>query len=420
MKLYDHQEKIVTEDKPVAGLWLGTGSGKTRIALSLARGKTLVICPKTQKEDGNWERELRKILPDDEEQEKWETLETISKETFRRDYEKLPRFDTVIVDEADTCLGVTPNVRWVKKQPIPKTSQLFEALGLFIMRTKPSRVYLATATIMRSPMTVWGAAKILGQSWDFYKFRDTFYIRLPIPEREIWQAKKDTVSKLRLAEAVKKLGYVGRLEDYFDVPEQTYKTIWVDLTPKQKARIKQLALEYPEPIVRVGKINQVENGVLKEDEFNEAEEFENAKMDKILDLATEFPRMVLFVKFSAQIAKIEATLRKEGYKVITLTGATKDRGAALKEAAEAKACIFIAQAQISAGWELKEYPCMVFVSRTYSLGDYTQGVGRIQRSDNIKKNLYISLVVKGGVDEAIHDCVENKRDFDEALYAKKI
>lgn len=418
MNLYAHQKKIIVEDKPVTGLWLGTGSGKTRIALSLARGQTLVICPKTQKEDENWEREAAKMDPKDLGYDF--QLTTISKENFRRDAHLLGRFDTVIVDEAHTCLGATPNVRYVKKVAIPKTSQLFEELGLYIMRTKPSRLYLCTATIMRSPMTVWAASKLLGQDWNFYEFRSTFYVRLPMPGREVWRAKDDTVTKLRLAAAVKKLGYVGRLEDFFDVPAQTYKTIHVELTPKQKARIKEMAMEYPEPIVRVGKINQIENGVLAGDEFSAPEAFENAKLDKILELALEFPRMVLFVKYRAQIAQIEAALRHEGYKVLTLTGDTKDRGAVIREAAEAKECVFIAQAQISAGWELKEYPCMVFVSKTYSFVDHDQAVGRIQRADNIKKNLYISLVAKGGVDQEIFDCVENKKDFNETLYAQKL
>lgn len=413
MKLYEHQKKIIADDKPVAGLFLGTGAAKTATALHLARGKTLVICPKTQKEDANWEREKGK----------WNLtldLTVISKEEFRRDWESLPRFDTVIVDEAHTCLGVTPNVRYVKKQAIPKTSQLFEALGQYLMKNKPSRHYLCTATIMRSPMTVWGAAKLLGHDWNFYEFRSVYYVKLPMPGREVWRPKNDHATKERLAAVVKKLGYVGRLEDYFDVPEQTYKTIHLELTPKQKARIKDMTIEYPEPIVRVGKINQIENGVLAGDEFNPMEEFENAKIEKILELALEFPRMVLFVKYRQQIVAIQEALTKAGYATWTLTGDTVDRGGVIKQASEAADGIFIAQAQISAGWELKEYPCMVFVSRTYSFVDYDQAVGRIQRADNVKKNLYISLVVKGGVDEAIYDCVENKKDFNEKLYAQNI
>lgn len=408
--LYDHQLRIIREDKKRTGLFLGTGSGKTLTALSMARGKTLVIAPKTQVEDKNWQRELQKndmVL----------NLTVISKETFRRDWQTLPRFDTVIVDEAHTCLGVTPNTRQERKVVRPRASQLFEALHAYLALHKPDRLYLCTATILRSPMTVWGAAILLGQKWDFYDFRRVYYVKLPMPGREVYQAKNDDETKERLAQAVKRLGYVGRLEDYFDVPTQTYQTRYLELTALQKARIRGLAMDYPEPIVRVGKTHQVENGVLTGDEFSPPERFKNAKIDAILELAFEFSRMVVFAKYSAQISAIKDALTEEGYKVLVMTGDTKNRGDVIKEANDSKQCVFIVQAQISAGWELPEFPVMVFASMTYSVVDKIQADGRILRANALKKNLYINLVARGGVDEAVYDCIMNKKDFEEKLYA---
>ncbi len=422
MKLYDHQQKIVDADPKIAGLWLGTGSGKTRTVLMLARGRVLVICPKTQKEDRNWEREMVKI--------KGETTPAggtivvplvVSKEEFRRDHEKLGAFDTVIVDEAHTVLGATPNMRFRNRVQIPKCSQLFEALEAYLQRTKPKRLYLCTATIMRSPMTVWAAGRVLGKNWDFRKFRDFFYVRLPMPFREVYAPRNDNAAKNKLAKLVKDLGFVGRLEDFFDVPDQIWKTDYVSLTAKQSARIAALPLEYPDPIVCIGKKNQVENGVLAGDEFNAAEEFENAKIEKILDYASEFPRIVIFAKYRAQIVQIQKALTKAKYATWTLTGDTKDRGGVIKQASEAADGIFICQSQISAGWELKEFPVMIFASRTNSFVDYDQAIGRIQRADRIKKNLYIKLIAryKGSIDEAIDASLENKQDFNERLYTKK-
>lgn len=407
--LYKHQLDIIRDDPKRTGLFLGTGAGKSLLGLSLARGKTLVICPKTQKEDRNWEREAQK-------NKLHVDLTVVSKEEFRRDWKILPKFNTVIVDEAHTCLGVTPNTRQRNKQIIPRASQLFEASQDYLAKHGPERFYLCTATIMRSPMTVWAAAKLLGFNWDFYQFRHTFYVKLPMPGREVYVPKADSETKERLASAVKKLGYVGRLEDYFDVPDQTYKTIHLGLTNKQKQRIKDMKIEYPEPIVRTGKIHQIENGVLSGNEFSMPEYFDNAKVDTLLDLAIEFPRMVVFAKYIAQIAEIEARMTQAGHKVLTLTGSTKDRGAVIAEANRSSQCVFVAQAQISAGWELPDFPTMVFASRTYSFVDYDQAIGRIQRANNIKKNLYINLVTKGGVDEAVDKCISMKKDFNEKLY----
>lgn len=433
MKLYAHQKEILKDDLKKYGMFLGTGSGKTRTALLLARGRTLVICPKTQAEDQNWEREYMKM----EGKAKLSELRVISKETFRRDHTKLIKPDTIIVDEAHTCLGVTPNTRQLRRVTIPKASQLFDALEEFIERTKPERIYLATATIAKSPMTVWAARWILGMSKDrskigsFLAWRDRFYTRLPMPGREVYAPKRDSKTKDLLAVYIRETGWTGRLEDYFDVPEQTFKTVYVALTEEQKARIKKLPIEFPDPLVLIGKKHQVENGVLAGDEYNEAETFPSEKIDRILELYDEFPKMVVFVKYTEQIQAIVTACDKNQIPVLILNGKTKNRGEIFGKARDMQNCIFIAQAQISAGWQLPDYPVMVFASRTYSFVDYVQGIGRILRSDALKKNLYINLVVKGDVvhaeekrmkvksiDQAVDEALTNKQDFDERIYLK--
>ena len=382
-------------------------------AILLARGKTLVIAPKTQCEDQNWPREWEglakhiRLLSE---------ITVISKETFRRDHKKLPRFDTVIVDEAHTALGATPGTRWLNRVTVPKTSQIFEALEEYLARTDPERIYLCTATIVRSPMTVWAAAKVLGRKWDFLEFREAFYVKLPMPGREVWSPRTSDDVKDRLARAVRGLGYVGRLEDFFDVPEQTFKDVYVPLTEEQQKRIKALPLEYPEPIVLLGKKLQVENGILSGDEFNDAEVFDNAKIDALCEYAIEFPKMIVFARYIEQIRQIEKALRKQGKTVFVMTGDTKDRGELLAKVNATDDYAFIVSAQISAGWEVPDCPVMIFASRTYSLVDQEQSWGRILRANALKKNLYINLIVKGGIDEAVHKTLLNKQDFSERVY----
>lgn len=425
MHLYDHQEQVRKDDLEKVGLFLGTGSGKTRIACLLSRNKTLILMPKTQFEDGNWSREIdtlssgairfeSKYLPTQ--------VKEMTFDLFKRDHETLEGCDTLVVDEAHGMLGVTPNTRQRKRQQIPKSSQRYEALLAYIQRVKPKRIYLCTATIAKSPFTVWAAGVILGKRpgdmEDFFKFRYEFYTRLPMPGREVWAPKSDSATKDKLAALVRSYGYTGRLEDFFDVPDQTFKTDHIRLNTGQEKRIKQLPMEYPEPIVRVGKRHQIENGVLVGNEFMEGETFPCEKIDKILEYAEEFPRMVVFAKYTAQILQISDAVARAGFNVITMTGETKNRGEVIAEANRRTQNVFVVQAQISAGWELPEYPVMIFASRTYSFVDYDQALGRIQRANNIKKNLYINLVVKGGTDEAVDKALANKSDFNERIYAE--
>jgi len=417
MNLYEHQQKIIDENPTKTGLWLGTGSGKTRTALALAVGRVLVICPKTQRDDGNWQRECEKMGLDLD-------LTVMSKEEFRRDVDKHVdmgiTFDTIIVDEAHTCLGVTPNTHQKNRMQRPKASQLFYALKQYVHFCQPKRLYLVTATVVKSPMTVWGAGVILGKySMDsFYKFRNIFYVKLPMAGREVYAPKSDLEHKVRLAKAVNNLGYVGKLDDYFDVPDQTFKDEYVDLTKEQRDAIKEAKIDFPDALVQVGKINQIENGVLAGDEYNPAQTFKNNKTPRLLEYGIEFPRMIIFAKYTIQINELEREFKKAGKTVFLLTGKTKNRGELLKIINETDEYVMICQAQVSAGWEVPDCPVMIFASRTYSFVDFDQAQGRILRANKLKKNLFINLIARSNVDRAVHKALENKGDFSEKVYAE--
>jgi hypothetical protein len=404
MQLFNHQKDIIQEDPKKVGLFIGTGGGKTRIALSLAQGKTLVVCPKAQRDDKNWQREVEKMGV-------YIDLKVVSKEDFKK--QDPGPCDTLILDEGHSMLGVTPNKKYVNREPVPKTSQIFEAIYKYIRKYEPERIYIATATIVKSPMTVWGAGVLLGKysMGSHTKFRDIFYVKLPMGgRREVFSPRKDQDAKDRLAKNVHSLGYCGRLEDYFDVPEQTYKTDHIELTKEQIQSIKDIKLEYPDPLVQIGKRHQIENGVLTDTQSY----IKDNKIEKIKDYAVEFPRMIIFARYTMQIEKIKESLK--GHNVYTLTGQTKNTGDLLNQLRGKEEYILIVQSSISAGWELPECPVMIFASRDYSLVNYLQAQGRILRANHLKKNLYINLTVKGGIDEAIDKALESKCDFDERLY----
>lgn len=159
--------------------------------------------------------------------------------------------------------------------------------------------------------------------------------------------------------------------------------------------------------------------VLKGDDYNEAKVFKENKTPRLIEYSYEFPRMIVFAKYTQQINLMEKAFKKEGKKVFTMTGKTKKRGDLLKEINSCDDYVFIVQAQVSAGWEVPDCPVMVFASRTYSFVDYDQAQGRILRANKLKKNLYINLIAKGEVDKAVHDSLLNKQDFSERVYVEK-
>jgi superfamily II DNA or RNA helicase len=417
--LYEHQKKIIAENKLKCGLFLGTGASKTRTALELAEGKVLVICPKQQREDETWQRE----------NEKWGTnknLTVISKEDLRKNWEKLPRYDTVIIDECHNNLGVLPMMIQRKKIQYPKCSQIFEATQNFLKRHNPKRLYLLSATPIPKPMSMWAIGVLFGQQWDFWQFRQTYYNEIRIGGvRRIWMPKKDEATKQRLADLVQKFGYTGGLNDFFDVPEQTHKVVEIEPTAEQKKKMNELMFEEADPLVRRSRLRTVENGVLygkkiesnggKVDKMsNETKIFKSHKIDYILERALEFPKLLIFANYTAQIMEIEKALKEEGYNVSTLTGQTKDRSFIRTVNESSEPHIIIAQSSISSGYELPSFPCVIYASKSWRYVDYEQSLGRVLRSNHLKKNLYIHLVVKG-TDMDCHKAIMSGVDFQEKL-----
>jgi hypothetical protein len=152
--LYEHQKKIIKENKLKCGLFLGTGASKTRTALHLAEGKVLIICPKQQREDKTWQRE----------NEKWGTnkdLIVISKEDLRKNWDNLPAFTTVICDEIHTMIGMTPDTRVRKGIEEPRTSQIFESLYNYLNKFPPKRLYLLSATPVSKPLNAFAIGLLL-------------------------------------------------------------------------------------------------------------------------------------------------------------------------------------------------------------------------------------------------------------------
>lgn len=411
IELFQHQREIIKDNLLRVGLFLGTGSGKTLTALSLSEGKTLVIAPKTVRDDKTWQKDLAKLGKDLD-------ITVISKEDFRLGkFDHKTRYDTIIGDEAHFLSGVLPDTRQKRYRPIPKTSKVFEKLYAFVKEQNPKRFYLLTATPTRSAMCVWGLAVLLGHNVDFFKFRDRFYVRIKKGYREFFVPKKDKATKELLGAMVRKIGYTGRLEDYVDVPPQTYKRHNIELTREQVKRLDEIATEFPDPLVQITKRHQIENGVLSGDEFSPPELIKDNKIGAIKDYAIQFPKFVIFARYTKQIEKIKDALKND-YNVLTLNGATKNRQDVLYEANNSDECIIIIQSQISAGYELPTFPVMIFASLDYSVVNKIQSEGRVQRINNVKNNLYITLVAEGGIDEAVYKSIENKEDFAEHIYLK--
>jgi superfamily II DNA or RNA helicase len=130
-------------------------------------------------------------------------------------------------------------------------------------------------------------------------------------------------------------------------------------------------------------------------------------------------KIMVVCRYMHELDALEDVMKKEGRTVFVLRGDTKDRDAVVQLARKADECVLLVGAQISEGWEIPEIETMIFFSHSFSLKDYLQMKGRIQRINNLKPRCYIHLIVEDSVDEGVYASLLNKKDFLAHIYDKE-
>lgn len=405
--LYQHQKGLIAENPLKQGIAFGCGMGKTRTAIFLAenKGTVLIVAPKTTIETKTWENEISEIGSP--------LKPTImSKERFKKG---APGSDVLVLDEAHCFLGVRPETRYRNKVEIPKASQLFEDVMQWIETYKPKAIYLCSATPIPGPMAVWAAMAFMGINPDYFAFRRRFFTFLPHIRRGVWIPKTDATSESALMNLAAIVWKFKKREDAKDMPALVFKTIDTGISSTQNKALRDIKISYPDPITRIGKMHQIEQGGV------DGEAFDEYKTSEVEELAKEFPKVLVFAKYTAQIDDMASKLKGRFPKrdILILDGRTKDRKSLLEKAEDQKRqTIVIAQSQVSSSYNLPSFRCMVFASMSYSLVDYEQALGRNQRGEHLVPSVYVHLIA-GDIDKAVHKCLLHKRDFNELLFLQK-
>jgi len=402
MKLYEHQNNILEKNPSKHLLALDTGTGKTLTSLALAdKNKcksVIIVCPKSLKE--KWKRDIHESPYHNS------NYLIISKEEFRRDWEKLePYHDAIIVDEAHYFSGMT--------------SQMSKSLRKFIRKNKMKYVWLLTATpYMSTPWNIYTLAGHLGYEWSYMTFKDKFFTYRYVGRREVPVVREGIEPEI--ARLVNKIGTTVRIDECADIPEQVFETEKFALTKDQKKWIGEVDFQEINPIVRFTKFHQIENGTLKGDGYTTDLAIESDKNDRILDLCTENKKVAVICRYNLQIEILKNGTLAGLYKpVFVINGAVKNKDEIVQKIDKLDECVVLINAACSEGYELPSIGVCVFASLSFSYKDYKQMLGRFLRINRLKKNVYIHLVTVGSVDEAVYNAIMKKQDFDIEIFANQ-
>lgn len=403
MQLYKHQQEIV--DKNPKRMLLGHegGTGKTLTLLKLAEKNmksAIVIVPKGLRSQWLGKIQEYKISVD---------CLIITKEEFRRDWSRLPKFNCVIIDEVHHFSGLK--------------SQMHKSLVSYLKKHQPAFVYGGTGTpVRREPFNVYALGRIFGYCpVSYIGFREMFYHVRYLGPRMIWEKNIDELSRKKLMSYLGAFTDIVKLSDCFDMPEQLWlEPEEVGITLEQKTKIEEVKLEESNHLVQINARHQIENGSLKGNEFRaDWVVAECSKMTRIEELAEEHEKMVIFARYTLQIRDMERRLRALGYNVLTITGGNSADHFTISGMANASdKVVLIAQISVAAGWEVPDIPVVVYASMSYSYLDFQQSSWRVTRGNNLKPHVF-RILLGGAVDKAVLKSLQGKKDFDPLLYEER-
>ena len=402
-KPFLHQQKLLDLNPDRHLLAWQTQVGKTLASIWLANKRNYSVLIITRKGlVKQWEKELA-------ENSKNEYL-VLSKEHFKKQWNTLPKYETVIYDEVNDVLG---------PQKTNKKGQhtLARTFAYYIKRHEPAfRYYLSATPYTSTPWSIYRLAHLLGHDWDYAKFAKYFfnekkqrYRRCPKGRcvgckmccRLILVPKEHRKEDMR--KVATQLGSAVKMKDCYDMPKEIYRDVRLNLTPEQKKAIK----ENSDIGNHVAK-HRIECGHVSGDGYVPDVYLKNEIDDKLIEYASEFDKLAIVCRFRAQVKQIEALFPNR--KTIVLWGGMNDFHEKPLEAEEAENCSCIIQADMSSGYALHSFEALVFASCSYSYVNFEQVHGRIRHVGRKSPCLYIYLIA-GEVGEKVLESVRSKRDY---------
>lgn len=326
----------------------------------------------------------------------------ISKEEFRQYWDKLSKFDAVIIDEAHTFAGMK--------------SQLSKNLLKYLKKHDVKYRWLLTATpFLRNAWNIYMLGRILGNNWLYSAFRERFFYERWLGTKSFWEMRPGMENDV--ASLVHELGSTVKLEDCIDIPDAVFEVEYFSLTAAQKAAMK--SIKEVLPIVRFTKWHQIAGGVLKGNEYEASRRIESDKVKRVIEIAESNDKLIISCCYLEEMKMLYDEL-SGSREVFTLSGHDKDKQSIIDKFNQLPNAILIVNAKCSEGWQAPTAQTIVFYSYDFSLKNKIQMEGRIRRIDKPQKVSYIALVCEVSIDEAVKAALDRKTDFDAAIYNYQI
>lgn len=263
---------------------------------------------------------------------------------------------------------------------------------------------------------------------NFYKFRNRFCVMGGFNRRQIVNYKDLDL----LIKKEHSIAYRVTKKEALDLPEQTFETRYITLTPSEKKLYNTLKKESATELANGGTISastvltkllrlqQFTGGFVIADGEEKPQQIGSGKINALEDIVDDYvidsgKKLVIFARFRAELDLIRKLLDKKKLKYGVIYGDIKlsDRGEIVRDFQENKETkVFLAQIDTAGlGITLTAADTCVYYSVNFNYAAYSQSLARIHRIGQRNTCTYIHLTTKGTVDELIMKALHKKEDL---------
>jgi SNF2 family DNA or RNA helicase len=411
------------------------GTGKTRVALELARDRehtALVVCPKTLMETA-WVDDAAKFTP-----------ELVVHPVYAGRYrEQQAKFD------ADIMVFNTDAVKWLAEQPKSFHDRwdmiIFDEISAFkhhtskrskaawkVVKDKYDFRHGMTGTPNSNRITdIWHQVKLidngaaLGNS--FYAFRNaTSQAKQvgPLPQHIKWIDKEGAPESV--AHMIKDFTVRHKFEDCIDIPPNVMRNVNVPLTPKHRKEYEKFkrdaVIELKDADVigvnaaaMATKLLQIASGAVYTAEGSDkpVHTFATTRYDTIAQLCYERDHSIVFFLWAHQRDELINSLERSGiddYAVID-GSVVKERTQIIRDYQKGKYRVLLLHPRSAAhGITLTKATATIWASPTYDAELWKQGFHRMVRAGQENQTETILVSARNTIEQKVYDMMQTKYD----------
>lgn len=393
MFLYPTQREVLNHSKKNWLYSLGTGSGKTYIALhhyaKWSDKPLLIIVPPAKQKEGGWQKSINFF--NEQYQSDIEGVE-LSWGMLSKRWQDFKGY-YVIVDECHTVKN--------------STSQVGKAF--YQLSQHADGFCLLSATPMANG---WEDSINYFKSFNMTKNKTQFLREYAVQEtRRLangrsfpqivgWQKEDELKSKWQ------SISIERDAEHFVELPTLNEEFVEFNKSNLYKELEKHRVIELDGEMIAFDNLPKLNTG--RRQFGNTKDKIEHLKM-----ISDTKENVLVFYNFNREREAIKELFSKTDKTVYEVSGHAFN----LPDSHDIENSITLVQYQAGgAGIELQYCSIIVLYSPTYSYQDYIQSIGRAYRPGGKEKLMMYKYKVKGTIDTQIYRALENKQDFKDSLY----